>query len=129
MLIDATVQEKERVDEIFLDKMHTRLTEMMRVFESGSWSSESKKVLVSGAFLMSNEGQILGYKLFADIAKSMCYYCEGEHQLAHPQRIVIAKHLEVLRAILEQNISGAGGEVGKDVYDNLQLLIKKFQSN
>jgi hypothetical protein len=117
-----------RMQRIFLVKSHERLAEMNRVFLSGGWSAKIKETLISHSFSLKGEGISLGYQLLARTADSLCQYCEKTRVISEENRVVIAKHLETIQVVLDNEIHGEGGEIGKALFDYLLRLIAKMDA-
>lgn len=126
-VMERTETDFNRIHALFLDKTALRLEAMCENFASGSWATPVKKSLMSNAFNIKNEAFSLGYTLISKTADSFCAYIDGIRYPTETQRMIMAKHLDIMRNAVIQNISGEGGEVGRELLHHLQLLIQKFQ--
>lgn len=123
----SALSETARVHNLFLEKTLLRLEAMRENFDSGSWTTATKKSLVSNAFNIKNEAHAMGYQLLEKTADSFCGYADRIKYPTENQRIVMGKHLEAMQSIVIHNVEGEGGETGSELFRHLQLLIQKMQ--
>ena len=88
--------------------------------------AETRK-MARTAFIIKSQAGTFGFPLATRIAKSLDEFCSRHTQPTDDQLTVIHKHIEALVVIFNHNITGDGGDVGKDLSDNLVKLIDKYK--
>ncbi|MCH2548220.1 MAG: hypothetical protein MK052_11520 [Alphaproteobacteria bacterium] len=79
------------------------------------------------AFSLKCQAGTFGYPLGSDVAKSLYSYTTKHDSYTADNIAVLRKHIDALQVILQQNIQGEGGTMGKELIDGLEKLIKKYQ--
>lgn len=76
---------------------------------------------------LRGEAGTYGYKLVSTIANAQCRYIEDLAEGTTAVPAIIRAHTDALRAVVGGDINGDGGEVGKELNENLRLLVAKLQ--
>ncbi len=76
---------------------------------------------------LRGEAGTYGYKLVSTIANAQCRYIEDLAEDTTAVPAIIRAHTDALRAVIGGDITGDGGEVGKELNENLRLLVAKLQ--
>ena len=71
-------------------------------------------------------GGTFGYNLSTLVAKSLDKFCNKTPKPNLEQMTVIRKHIDCLSVIFAKNIEGNGGDVGKELLENLLILVEKY---
>lgn len=67
-------------------------------------------------------GGSFGYHLLTDVAASLCFYVrQAEEEVACNTKVLRA-HIEALNMIIEEKISGSGGEPGSQLLSRLKEM-------
>jgi hypothetical protein len=83
--------------------------------------------LARTAFVIKSQAGTFGFDLATLVAKSLDDFCHNDFRPCLDHMTVIRKHIDTLAAIFLRNITGDGGAVGKELYDNLSKLVKKYR--
>lgn len=79
------------------------------------------------AFSIKSQSGTFGYDLGSAIAKSLYDFCENNYVVGDNKHIlIIRKHLDTLNTIFRKRITGDGGAIGQQIYQELGRLITKF---
>lgn len=78
------------------------------------------------AFSLKCQAGTFGYPLGSEVAKSLYRYTVEHGQYNGENIVVLRKHIDALHVILQQNIQGEGGAMGKELMANLDKLVEKF---
>ena len=76
---------------------------------------------------LKSQAGTFNYELGTLVAKSLNNFCNAHHQPSQDHLLVIRKHIDTLQVIFLQNITGNGGETGKELLDNLFKLVDKYK--
>lgn len=133
-LDDATLQEAEEVitqsKGEFLRNVSDTLKDLMHACDEvrlgDSQGSEGLTRIADLAFDLKGLAGTFDFKLATAIAVSLERYALHVKEVSLADVEVMRAHVEALRAVFHDNAAGAGGETGKELVRNLQLLIKKF---
>ena len=74
---------------------------------------------------IKSSSAIYGYNLATNIARLLFEYCDNNLCTSTKQRRIIQLHINALKIMYKQDIKGDGGQVGKQLISELQLLVKK----
>lgn len=78
------------------------------------------------AFSLKCQAGTFGYPLGSDVSKSLYRYTVDHGQYTSENIVVLRKHIDALHVILQQNVQGEGGAMGKELMSNLEKLVEKF---
>ncbi len=67
------------------------------------------------------------FGLATSVAKSLNSFCQIHRKPTGEHLTVIRKHIDTLSVVFNKNITGDGGEVGKELLDNLFKLVEKYK--
>jgi hypothetical protein len=95
--------------------------------DPGNCEPEIRK-LARGAFVVKSQAGTFGFALGSHVAKSLDDFCNNDFRPVPDHFIVISKHIETLKLIFQKNITGDGGEVGKELSSTLYRLVEKFKA-
>lgn len=84
--------------------------------------------LAKMAFIIKSQAGTFGFGLGTQVAKSLDDFCNSHLHPNADQMRVIEKHIETLSIIFSKNISGTGGDVGKELSNSLFKLVDKFRN-
>ena len=101
------------------------LAEMQRHLERNNWSTKARDDMASHAFRIRGQAVTLGYNILAQASLSLGNYCEAYLAQDEHRAVIVAKHLEVMSSLLEDD-QAQGGETGKLLLQHLQLLVDKY---
>lgn len=66
-----------------------------------------------------------GYQLVTQISDSACKFIDLSDSFGRTELMVLGMHVDALRAVKQQSISGKGGAIGTQLMDGLQAVILK----
>jgi hypothetical protein len=73
-----------------------------------------------------SEAGTFGYPLISDIGTSLCEFLAGAETFADRDLQAVELHVTAMRTVVTRNISGDGGEVGKQVTDALHQMVSRL---
>jgi len=89
--------------------------------------SECLKQMFHIAHNLKGNGGTFGFDLVTDINYLLCRFIERLDLPLPPQSTeVIYLHINALKAVQAQNLTGGGGEVGKSLLNGLEQVIEKW---
>lgn len=71
---------------------------------------------------IKGQGGSFGYDLITDVGKSLCDYIHGAGPASEKKLKVVEAHLTAIEFIIDRDIQGDGGDVGKKLQAKLQSL-------
>jgi hypothetical protein len=84
--------------------------------------------LCEAALAIKSHAGTFGFGLASEVARSLYNFCEA-YSFSQNNHLVIAKHVEVIKLILEKSIKGDGGAMGKELLQDLAKLKNKLQKS
>ena len=73
---------------------------------------------------IKGQGGSFGYDLITHVGKSLCDYIHDEGSASERKLKVVEAHLTAIKFIVDRDIQGEGGDVGKQLQAKLQSLTK-----
>ncbi len=70
-------------------------------------------------------GGSFGYDLISQVGDSLKKFTESRSEASPRDVEIIAAHINAMRMVMDQDIRGDGGEVGRDIVDGLYKLTTK----
>jgi hypothetical protein len=87
---------------------------------TGARGAEAHRALFLPAFALKSMGGTCGYPLLGRVADSLCALIDATPPEALPARLAaIESHIDAIRAILKDEISGEGGALGRELLKGL----------
>jgi len=93
---------------------------------NGENSAQALAKMQDAAFSIKARAGTFGYDCASLVANSLYQFARKHPECIPDHLLVYEKHIESLQTILQNNISGLGGEIGKELLHKLNLLTKKF---
>lgn len=75
---------------------------------------------------MKGQGGTFGYILVTIFADSLHKFTSKTSGVSDHHLEIVKAHVDVMRAVIKGRIQGKGGETGKQLIENLQKAIKKY---
>lgn len=72
------------------------------------------------------QGGSFGYPLLTEFATSLFDFTDGLTAASPQQLDIIKAHIDTMHIVVQQKISGDGGEVGRQLQDSLKKAITKY---
>jgi hypothetical protein len=94
--------------------------------EKGAADEEIREIMLAHAAPVRDRAGTFDYPLASDICRSLVAFCEQTPAHAPHFRMVASKHLDSLRTVFRDNITGPGGVVGAHLIESLHLLVDKY---
>lgn len=79
------------------------------------------------AFSVKSHAGTFGYDLGTQVAKSLHSVCENPVSDAEYELVIIEKHIDTLRFIFQKDVKGMGGDIGRELMNSLNALIRKYK--
>ena len=89
-------------------------------------TSETIRTLYYAALVIKSQAGTFGYDLASHVADSLVQITDECPDMDPTRLTVVRKHIDVLYVIFQRNMEGMGGQVGKDLLENLYLLSSKY---
>ncbi|PHZ83323.1 hypothetical protein [Paremcibacter congregatus] len=77
---------------------------------------------------MRGQGGTFGYQLISDFADGLYAFTDKSTSTSDNHVEVIKAHIDAMRVVIKQRISGDGGEVGSEIKAGLEAAIKKYMA-
>jgi hypothetical protein len=74
---------------------------------------------------MKGQGSSFGYPLVTEIAGALCRYLGLPPQIETIDLAVCAIHVDALHVIIQNGVTGDGGELGQKVLDGIERVVEK----
>ena len=101
------------------------LKELDRV-ENGAGDEESLKSIFRIAHDIKGQGSTFGFPLVTEISAPLCDFLRSISAVPSTNGIIAVKaHLTALHVVLEQNIKGDGGAMGRQLLDKLAAVMAR----
>lgn len=97
-----------------------------RIEKGGEGDIETMKEIGQRAHRLKGQAETLGFGLVAKVGSSLSNYCQAQRSADETAVIVVRKHVDTLRVAFHQRLEGTGGEVGGELIQSLEKLIRKF---
>ncbi|MCK5042116.1 MAG: Hpt domain-containing protein [Sphingomonadales bacterium] len=69
-------------------------------------------------------GGSFNYPLMTDAGTSICHYLRKLDETTPTENNLIEAHVKTMRVIIDNNITGSGGDTGKQLIDRLNELVE-----
>lgn len=113
---------------IWVEKDITALMQALRYTEQNlSKSVPYITKIKKAAFAIKSQAGTFGFELASAIARSLELYCEKDFNYEEDQVVVLRKHIEALRVIISQRITGDGGNMGAELMAAITHLKEKYK--
>jgi len=103
------------------------LAQLQEAWEKASAGTEGRRTHLDAMFTTAHniKGQAgtFGYPLVGRIAGSLCAYLRRAESAADLN--ILAAHVEALRAILANGVSGDGGPLGREIAEGLEKAARR----
>lgn len=90
--------------------------------DDASLHKDSIETILRLAHDVKGQGATFNYPLVSRVAQSLCLYLE--HRLECADLRVVSAHVEALRTIVAGKVRGEGGEIGRQIADSLERLVR-----
>ncbi|MEI6730260.1 MAG: hypothetical protein WCL30_03290 [Pseudomonadota bacterium] len=90
-------------------------------------STQYIKEIARLAAVTKSQAGTFGYALGTAVAKLLERFCNENPTMGKDRLTVIRKHIDTLKVIFAKNIEGDGGELGMELFDNLNKLVEKYR--
>jgi hypothetical protein len=81
--------------------------------------------IASEAFEIKGKLDEVGYSLGMNIAKSLYDFAIND-STPEKHMVIYSKHIDAMNTVIKSNLSGNGGEIGDNMLEALEALIKKI---
>ncbi|MBT5014215.1 MAG: hypothetical protein HOL37_01910 [Rhodospirillaceae bacterium] len=88
-------------------------------------SKDAITALYRVSYAMKGQGGTFGYDLVTFILNNLCRYLEEREEFNEGQLELIELHIESVRMVITHELTGKGGEMGKQVIMGLKQMINK----
>lgn len=102
----------------------TKLVEQLDVDSSGQ--KQTLRKIFSLTHNIRGQGGTFGYELITDIAASLCEYTDELGSCDAKAIKLINAHVDAMRAVITDNTTGDGGDIGKAISQSLGLAVHKL---
>ncbi len=129
--LEKALSEMKKSQEDYPDWVRATLTELGEDLKSatdneGEERRKHFKHIGSIAHELKGQGGTFGYPLISVFGKSLNEFCERNDVGISSNHLEILKaHIDVMRAVIKDRISGDGGDIGRELIAVLHSAIKK----
>ena len=99
--------------------------ELAQDAEIGSLAHEA---VINGAFEIASQGATFGFQLLSAIGDALQAYARALVTIDQTHVTVMKLHIDAMRLVLHQNLTGDGGEAGSELLNMLSRAAKKTAS-
>jgi len=71
---------------------------------------------------MKGQGATFGYELITTVGNHLCRYIEKQDQFKDKEMSAVETHIRFLRQIIEEKLTGQGGEKGSKILKEIEVL-------
>lgn len=97
-----------------------------RAVEDPEQAADQFAVMHTLALELRGQGGIFGYPLISQFGKSL-YDITKEHAVISPQLLdLVDSHIDLVKIVINQKVSGDGGDTGRQLLQSLAAAKKKF---
>lgn len=130
----SSPEERQQARAEFLQMIREEIDAMERAYESiaagANTPQTSLKKIEDSAFIIKARAGLFGYVRAAEVAGQLLNFCRRHYDMRNlNHQIIVEKHIQAIAAIVAQNITGDGGEIGKALIIDLARLMHKYLSN
>lgn len=126
----ANGESEEELYKLYLENAHkdvAALQELCRRVSAdpAQWSgiAEQMRAIVHN---IKGQGASFGYPLMTRVGDSLTILLKQAGGADEAVLKLVTAHIETLRAVLDKNIKGSGGELGETLADRLETLVDKL---
>lgn len=124
--IERAQQHITEVQEKFLHNSEEKIYAIVLNGRKSPTSEQTKHLFLENSVVLRGMAESLGFKLLAHTLASLKNYSE-DHLPEDPHAaVIIAKHVNLLELIMEEQIAGDGGDLGRELLDALAMLVNHF---
>jgi len=76
---------------------------------------------------MRGQGGTFGYPLISEVSESLYLFTGPNSGMSNNHVEIIKAHIDAMRVIIKNRISGDGGDIGKQLLQSLDAAIKKYE--
>ncbi len=78
------------------------------------------------AISIKSQAGTFGFTLASSVARSLYTFCDN-FGFTEAQALVLRKHIDAIKLILQKRITGDGGPVGQELLKDMAKLVSKFR--
>ena len=75
---------------------------------------------------MKGQGGSFGYPVITQIANTLCRFMESQSEFGPQEMEAVLVHINALRLVVAERLSGDGGTKGQKLLKGLELVLQKF---
>jgi len=75
---------------------------------------------------MKGQGGSFGYPVITQIANTLCRFMESQTEFGPQEMEAVLVHINALRLVVAERLSGDGGTKGQKLLKGLELVLQKF---
>ncbi len=131
----ATIERAEQIIAGMQDQYLVWVQEDLRKIQAGydkvrampvEDRKDSIRYVFDVAHDMKGQGGSFGFPLMTNVANNLCRFIETRPQFGNAEMDAIRVHIDVLRLIMAEGITGDGGPRGEKLMRGLELVVEKF---
>lgn len=97
-----------------------------KALKSGDAREQHQEELYDFAHDVKGQGSSFGYPLMTAVANQLCAFMEGiEGKMSDVQLDVVKVHIDTMKLVVTQQMSGDGGTAGEQLLKGLDAVIAK----
>jgi hypothetical protein len=129
--LEKALTEMKKSQEDYPDWVRATLTELvvdLNIAREGGEEERRKSFRHVGALAheLKGQGGTFGYPLTSVFGKSLNEFTERETTVTDNHLEIVKAHIDVMRAVIKDRVSGDGGDVGRELIMVLERAIKKY---
>lgn len=126
---DAAVK---RLSDQFTDLALDEIGKLGALLKEASANPDKRPENVRSIFMvvhdLRGQGATFDYPLLTRIGSSLCTFTENIDGTSEKELLVIGVHIDALKAVMTNKISGDGGPVGREIAKGLELAVQKIMA-
>ncbi len=103
------------------------MLELLHQLEETSWDAKLLEQFMRLVMQVKARAGTFGYPLASEIARKLYVFCEEGYRAKSDHMLVVRKHAEGLSVVINKNIEGDGGVIGKELLKSLDKLAEKLK--
>lgn len=98
---------------------------MVTALDDPAEMTEAVQAIRTSLHDLRGQAGTFGYQLVTQISDSACKFIDLTEGFGRAELMVLGMHVDALRAVKQQSISGKGGAAGTQLMDGLRSVIRK----
>lgn len=116
----------------FMEGAAADVEKLRQLYQDAKGNPDKRPEIIGEIFQISHDlrgqGSTFDYPLLSRVGSSLCTFTETIDSANDKSFEIIGIHIDALRVIIGQNVTGDGGPLGREIAAELETAVKKIVS-